>query len=205
MSTRRSESPSAGIRNGGITALIPRVVGVAVAASQGLAEEQGLHLPTAWNLVAYRSQCLAEPQLLRTERVGLNPDSTIHQLSDLQPNPSLPLGFSSINEKSLWFHPCDILLPEGWYADQQHGDFLEVLGNANLNSHPGTSWILRFAFWPVSAGWFVGMFQKHWCQALRMAPDIEMFLDVLTLLPLLFPFPLFSSSSFLYSFDVQEK
>ena len=120
---------------------------------------------------------------------------------------------------SPWFsHPSmrNLVISSLWHLAPQRvvcwsaawgfsGGWLEM---QNLNSYPGTSWIWGLHFDLCPAGWFVGMFEKHWYQVLRTAPDMGCFLGVLTLLPLPFPFLLFfspSSSFLLYSFDVQEK
>lgn len=158
----------------GITALVPRVVWHCSCCPRGLAGEQGLHLPTAQNLVAYGSRCLAEPLLWELSAwVWI-----LYHSSAVWP--------SAKPFTSPWFsHPSmrNLVISSLWHLAPQRvvcwsaawgfsGGWLEM---QNLSSHPGTSWIWGLHFDLCPAGWIVGMLEKHWYQVLRTAPDMEMF------------------------------
>ena len=125
LSTRRSESPSAGIWNGGDHCPCTQSCVALRLLPLGTGRGAGPALASGADLGSLCEPVSSWAPALRGERVGLNPGSPTHQLSDLQPNPSLPLGFLTRQWEILWFRPCEILLPKGWYAHRQHRDFLE--------------------------------------------------------------------------------
>lgn len=151
LSTRRSESPGAGIRNGGdhcpctqscvALQLLPPGAGRGAGPSLAHSAELG----SLWEPVSSWAPALG------TERVGLNPLPFISCLTFSQ-TLHFPLVFSSINEKS-----CDFVLvtscsPKGGMLVGSMGIFWRVVGNAESQFLPWDFLNLRFAFWPVSCG-----------------------------------------------------